>query len=377
MSQPQPQTQPEASRRPAASTHALLSAATLALCGWLAAPAHAVPLSPLAFPSLGTLNLAAGSYRIDTDGLAPRLFGAGNNLLYTGWFQPQADTWNPKVAVFAFDSVSIAAGATVRAAGGAPLALLSRSGLSFAGVLDAAGRQGGPQGNGFSGEPGAGGGRGGAGGPGNGESGAGPGGGAGGFSGLGNGSWGEGGAHGGIGSNWNPLRSSAPAYGDPAVVLQGGSGGGAGGANLFGSGPGGGGGGGGVEFGALGWITFGAQSALSVAGGDFNGGLAVNSGGGSGGGVLMHALGVQFLSDITGIPDVDASGFSGGRITFLTASGGVLGNTAAVTVGANFNGQVGVISYGTMAPIPEPSSAALLLGGLGLLAWRQRAARAH
>ena len=189
--------------------------------------ANALPLDPLTQPSLGALNLAAGSYTLLTDGTAPMLLGPGNALLATGWYVAQADSVNPQVAVFGFDSIGWALGATVTAVGSNPLALLSRGDITIAGTLDAAGRPGGPQNAGLGGRGGPGGGAGGIGGHagtgGIGQDGAGPGGGAGGFPGLGNCSWGEGGAYGGAGSNWNPCRSPAAAYGNPALVLNGGS----------------------------------------------------------------------------------------------------------------------------------------------------------
>lgn len=150
------------------------------------------------------------------------------------------------------------------------------------------------------------------------------------------------------------------------MLSQGGSGGGGGGANLFGSGPGGG--GGGLELGALDVITLVGRARLSVAGGDFADGLAVNAGG-----LPLHAPVIDLQGRPEGAPVLDASGFSGGRISFLAAAGNVLGNTAGVTVAANFWGQPGVISYGTLAAVPEPASALLLLsGGAALLALRRR-----
>lgn len=359
--------------KPRAASRATTGALVALALAATAMPGTAAPLDPLAYASLGPLNLGAGQYTLLTDGALPTLLDASSNVLATGWYQPQADAFNPTVAVFSFDAIQVAAGATITAIGTNPLALLSRSDIGFAGTLDAAGRTGGPQGAGVGGRGGPGGGRGGNGGGGEGEAGQGPGGGSGGYPGLGNGSWGEGGAYGGAGSNWNPARTAALPYGDPAVVLQGGSGGGAGGANLFGTGPGGGGGGGGVEFGALGDILLGATALLNASGGTTLDGLAVNAGGGSGGGVLLHADDIELESQSR----VDASGFSGGRITFLTASGPVTGNTAGVSVGANFYGHVGVITYGTLPAVPEPATSLLwLAGGAALLAWRRRAAPA-
>jgi hypothetical protein len=354
---------PSARPQPRHRLHLLTPAC--ALLAAMAQSAGAVPLDPFSQPSLGVLVLGAGNYTLHTDGPAPTLAGPGNALLATGWYVPQADAFNPLVAVFGFDSIAIGGAATLTALGAHPLALLSRSGITIAGDIDAAGRQGGPQGAGVGGRGGPGGGAGGAGAAGGlaAEAGAGPGGGAGGFNGLGNCSWGEGGAHGGAGSNWNPCRSPASAHGNPVEVLQGGSGGGGSGANLFGSGAGGGGGGGGLELGAAGAITLTGGALLSVAGGAFNDGLAVNSGGGSGGGLLLHAPTISLLPDSQGPVVLDASGFSGGRISFRTAAGTVLGNLAGVSVAGNANGFVGVVDYGVQSPVPEPASAWLLLAG--------------
>ena len=342
--------------------------AALALAA--AATASAAPLDPLAYASLGALSLGAGNYTLDTGGALPRLLDASATVLFVGVLQVQADAFNPWVAVFDFDSVTIAAGAVITASGNNPVALLSRSGLNFAGTLDAAGRNGGNQNAGLGGRGGPGGGAGGTGGGGEAAPGGGPGGGAGGYPGLGNGSWGEGGAYGGLGSNWNPARTSALPYGDPRLVLQGGSGGGASGANLFGAG--GGGGGGGVEFGALDFIFFSGGSKLLVHGGLGGDGLAVNAGGGSGGGALVHAPLVTLESSNLGPSIIDASGMSGGRISFLTGDATVAGNLASVSVGASFWGQVGVITYSQLSAVPEPAPAALLAAGLLALALRGR-----
>ena len=351
------------------------SIAAMVLAGTsLAGPALAVALNPQAHASLGALNLGAGQYSLLTDGAAPTLFDAGHQLLATGWYVAQADAFNPQVAVFGFDSIQVALGATLTASGRNPLALLSLGDITLAGTLDAAGRNGGQQGAGLGGRGGPGGGAGGSGGPSIGQTGEGPGGGIGGYGGLGNCSWGEGGAYGGAGGNWNPCRSPAAAYGDPALVLNGGSGGGASGVNLFGTGAGGGGGGGGVELGALGQITLHGGTLLDLTGGNFGDGLAVNAGGGSGGGLLLHAPVISLLPDLNGPVRLDAGGYSGGRISFLSASGAVLGNTGSVGVGANFYGHEGVISYGVLATaVPEPATALLtLVGGVWLLAWRRR-----
>ena len=50
----------------------------------LAAPVRADYLDPSAFASLGTLNLTAGNYTIDTNG-APTLRDSSNNTYYVKW----------------------------------------------------------------------------------------------------------------------------------------------------------------------------------------------------------------------------------------------------------------------------------------------------
>ncbi len=362
-----------ARRRPRLAAAAAAAALGAALAQ---APAVAAPLDPLGYGSLGTLSLGAGHYTLNTSGATPSLLDASLSVLYTGVLQAQADAYNSQIAVFAFDSISVAPGVTINASGSHPVALLSRSGISFAGTLDATGRLGGNQGAGTGGAGGPGAGRGGNGGFGVGESGFGPGGGLGGFGGLGNGSWGEGGAFGGLGSNINPARTPAQLYGDLAQTLQAGSGGGASGVNLFGSGAGGGGGGGGVELGAASFITLAGGSKLLAHGGEGGGGLAIIAGGGSGGGVLLHAPLIELQGSIAGPAVVDASGApvgSGGRIAFFTGDALVQGNLASVTVAGGSNGHPGVITYSALSPVPEPASALLMLcGAAALLAQRRR-----
>jgi hypothetical protein len=143
---------------------------------------------------------------------------------------------------------------------------------------------------------------------------------------------------------------------------------------LFGSGPGGGGGGGGVELGATSFITLAGDSLLSAAGAEFRDGLAVNAGGGSGGGVLLHAPSITLLSGFKPAR-IDASGFSGGRIALLTSDATVAGNTSGLSVGANFYGHVGVISYGQLSLVPEPASGLLMAAGLAAVWSSLRAGR--
>ena len=337
------------------------------LAASLPTPGQADPLDPLAFAPLGTLSLAAGQYLIDTSGAAPTLQNAAHQTLYTGVLFDQGTTFNRTVAVFDFQAISVAAGATLTASGDRPLALLSRAGFSLAGTLDAAGRNGGNQGAGVGGAGGPGAGAGGNGSPGTGQAqpGGGPGGGGGGYDGLGNGSWGNGGAHGGDGNGWNPALTASLAYGDLPHQLLAGSGGGGTGRNLFGTGAGGGGGGGAVELGASGNLTLAVTGKVLAAGGLGGSGLAVNGGGGSGGGLFFHAPSISFEASVLGLPEARADGESGGRIAFLTADGTVAGNLNSVTVsGAGF-GHPGVITFGVLAAVPEPASLALMLSGLG------------
>ena len=346
----------------------------LAAATWPGASA-ADPLDPTAFAALGSLNLAAGSYAIDTGGALPTLRGAGNQLLFTGVLFDQGTAFNPSVAVFDFSAIGIAAGAMLTATGHRPLALLSRSSFSFAGVLDAAGSSGGGQGAGVGGAGGPGAGAGGAGSTGGGQAqaGFGPGGGQGGYDGLGNGSWGNGGAYGGNGSGWNPFLVPATAYGDLPHQLLAGSGGGGTGRNLFGTGAGGGGGGGAVEFGALGSLFLAGSARVLATGGQGGGGLAVNGGGGAGGGLLLHAPDITLETSVLGQAALRADGESGGRIAFFTSDGTVAGNRTSVTVSASFWGETGVITFNALPAVPEPSSLALLLGGgAALVAWQYR-----
>ena len=360
----------------ASRSASLLTLLVLATTTWPGASA-ADPLDPTGFAALGSLNLAAGSYVIDTGGALPTLRGAANQVLFTGVLFDQGTAFNPSVAVFDFSAIGIAAGATLTATGDRPLALLSRGSFSFAGALDAAGRNGGDQGAGVGGAGGPGAGAGGAGSTGGGQAqaGFGPGGGSGGYDGLGNGSWGDGGAYGGRGSGLNPFLTPAAAYGNLPHQLLAGSGGGGTGRNLFGSGAGGGGGGGAVEFGALASLTLAGGAAVLATGGQGGGGNAVIAGGGAGGGLLLHAPDITFESSMLGPAELRADGDSGGRIAFITGNGTVTGNLANVTVAPSAGGEVGVITFNALPAVPEPSSWALLLGGGAVLAALRRRRR--
>lgn len=119
---------------------ALLVLGLSALLGNLAS---AQPLDPLAFASLGTLNLPAGDYTIDTDTLMIYDNAAPGVPLFTGVADDQnsqADTfggvWDPvgnpgqlgipEIAVFTFDGIDLQPSANITITGTRAIALLSR-----------------------------------------------------------------------------------------------------------------------------------------------------------------------------------------------------------------------------------------------------------
>jgi hypothetical protein len=74
------------------------------------------PLHPSDFASLGTLNPAAGSYSIVTDGPTPT-FTVGSTI-YNGVLFNEGTTANPNyVAVFDFSGITIGSGVTLTATG--------------------------------------------------------------------------------------------------------------------------------------------------------------------------------------------------------------------------------------------------------------------
>ncbi len=93
-------------------------------------PAVAQPLDPFDFSSLGTLDLISGAYTFNTDTLTIVNNAAPGTPLFTGVVDNQggtADYFNgtwvpgtngiPEIAVFAFDSVNLGAGATLSVSG--------------------------------------------------------------------------------------------------------------------------------------------------------------------------------------------------------------------------------------------------------------------
>ncbi|MBS0261635.1 MAG: hypothetical protein JSS02_06720 [Planctomycetes bacterium] len=333
--------------------------------------AHAGHLDPLAFSSQGTLNLAAGTYTLNSTTM--QLTDSSNNVLFTGISYNQGtpagapyDGWNPTVTVFDFNSINLAAGAVINATGDNPVALLSRTTVVFGtnAWINANGQNGVAGASSSAGGPG-----GGAGGGSNASSGQGPGGGFGGQFGLG--ARANGGGFGGLAGGGNGGLVAGSTYGDLHNYLQGGSGGGGVGGDLFGQGASGGGGGGGVELGAVISMTFGISAGISARGGSFAGGgnggpSTVLSGGGSGGGILIHAPTI-------GLGIFDASGANinggGGRILVLNSTASNAGQSNFAVDRGDIYGQVGVVEFGFLtAPptaVPEPSM--LVTGSIAIL----------
>ncbi len=134
--------------------------------GVAAASAHADPLDPTAFPSLGPNPFTtAGTYTIDAsfDNPAPVLYAGATPLVTGVFYDPTpADLANrDEIAVFTFDDLTIPADVTVLGAQNAnsrPVALLSHGTLTLDGTLNVSGANGAngfsPAGNGGNAGPG-------------------------------------------------------------------------------------------------------------------------------------------------------------------------------------------------------------------------------
>ncbi|MEO0530599.1 MAG: hypothetical protein AAF266_08485, partial [Planctomycetota bacterium] len=334
---------------------------------------HAQVLDPLDFASLGTLNLPAGNYTIDTDTLTIFDNAAPGVPLFTGVVDDQngqADTfggvWDPvaspgqlgipEIAVFTFNGIDLQPSANVTITGTRAIALLSQGDATISTPLSVDGGPSGidatgpratyngppslPSPGGFAGgTPSLGGGMplffnqpGDEGffvpgdGPGAGDSVPKSSTGFGGFQGSGS-----------FGGQGAPVSNSgddpAPTYGDLTQTLQGGSGGGSSVATVLGpirtAALTGGGGGGAIEIGAVGGLIINAEISArgglvsdppDVATSGFSSGG--RAGGGSGGGIRVHGQRVTLDAPLVADGSVRTVGATtweggGGRIFVL------------------------------------------------------------
>ena len=243
---------------------------------------------PGSYVSNGALSVGSGTFAIDTDALTYN--GAAGGLLVGN------------TAVFDFDSIAIASGATVTVVGSHPLALLSRSGFVLAqgAVINAN-----------------------AGGYGAGD---GPGAGAAGSFGPGGG-----GGFGGPGGRFSGQYYGGSPYGDLLVKLEGGSGGGTGSGSrdhttgVYYAGGAGGAGGGAIEISATGAVTLAGRIDASGQSGQYGAsGFTISGaggGGGAGGGILIAGASVT-LTDSGVIRAEAGSGSSGGLQSVNDGGGG-------------------------------------------------------
>jgi hypothetical protein len=332
---------------------------------FVAVVAHAAPLNPLAYSSLGSLNVSSGTLTFNTDTLS--VTGGGGGLISTtGTTQSQGGS-NPDIAVFDFSSVGIGNGVTVQVIGSHPIAILSQSNLSIAASLNLSGAAGtagtnfvnatapagndGQAGQSASTNGGAGGhqtvaieygGKGGDGGYNNGNGGTGDpgsGGAGGGTAGIATGQAldksGPGG-NGSLGSNGTqgtPGSGGSGNTGGPSFALIGGGGGTNGQSGINGKGGGGGGGGGGGSNLVNGFPVANADKGAGGGSGG-SGGLGGNPGsGGAGGyGVEIGAVGSTSVS-----ANLIAAGGSGGN----GAAGQLGGAGGAAALGADDSGDSG------------------------------------
>jgi hypothetical protein len=320
----------------------------------LAAAAHADPLNPLEFPSLGSITLSiAGTYTLRTD--TAQLTGPAGFTTLNGVFAQN------EIAVFNFDSLTIPTNVTINIRGHRACALLSKGDMTINGMIIGNGATGGTTINGCGGlgggynintavSSGPGGGGGASANPGS------PGGGTGASGGGATAGYGSGG-FGGNGAGFNP----GLAHGNLLRRLEAGSGGGGGTGTSASGNVGGGGGEGGaaIEIGALGQLDM-TSSLVSVNGGNGGAGTTQGHGGdaGSGGGVLIHAGTIVALSGISAVGGNGggggtSNGGGGGRIavqstnlpatTFFNVSGGT---------GAAGNGANGIITNARAQLVP-------------------------
>jgi hypothetical protein len=343
------------------------------------------PLNPSSFTSLGASPFTTdGTYSIDAskNNAAPTLSGPGIAVPIAGvFFSPSGGTvTNDEIAVFTFNSLNIPAGVLIGHAANSnsrPVALLSLSTATIDGSIIVSGSNGVGNDGGNAG-PGGGGGGGGtfdgigglgfAGGEGGGPFIGGAGGsvvaGGGGTSQPGSLHQGGGGAFGGNGGNASVPGIGGTAYGNLALILQGGSGGAGSGVGTTGT-RGGGGGSGAIELGAIGNLTL--SGTVLANGGPSSGGAIARAGGGAGGGILVHAPTVALTGSLNAIGGATqfGGGGGGGRVLILTADGtlanGSLDANVNVSGGAGFGGggagvkQLGIGMF-NQAPVAQCQS---------------------
>jgi hypothetical protein len=352
-------------------------------CDGSSAPAvcSAAMIDPSNLGQTGRDNLCANSYDldltadaiIDTDN--GTIDGDSTNIVFATVGQGGS---NPDIGVFAFNSVRLQAGATLKVTGANALAIIACSDMQIEGVIDIRGGDGLMTGDGTGAHEGYAGPGGWAGGDTNYGDGQGQGGGAAGDDDTcGSGfyhSGGAGGSYGGVGGAggdgrvavcriYGPTPTDADRYGSIAnIALMGGSGGGAGGDNW--GGPGGG-GGGAIQLSANGTLTIAAGGGINAGGGAGAGGRygtsnsAAGGGGGSGGAILLEAKTLRVLGvlacngggggagyEAEGISDPDhADDGTAGTLDDVAAPGGVAagfgGNGGQGSAGTVVNGSKG------------------------------------
>jgi hypothetical protein len=106
----------------------------------LAGAAHAGPIDPLAFSSLGSLSVSSGTLTFNTDTLS--ITGGGGGLISTTGATQAQGGGNPVVAVFDFSGMDIGSGVSVQVTGSRPIAILSQGDLSIATSLNLSGADG-------------------------------------------------------------------------------------------------------------------------------------------------------------------------------------------------------------------------------------------
>jgi hypothetical protein len=352
--------------------------------------ARADLLDPLDFASLGTLNLAGGSFTIDTDALTIVDDTDPNIPLFTGVIDDQDETADflngvwvpgsvgiPQIAVFTFADVNLASTASITVTGTRALAFLSHGNVLIDTTIDLRGEDvpsfpiGTPAPAGTARFGGFGGGV-----PGVGEpTGSGDGPGGGGPDGIYGGPAGFGGPGGP-----SQLLTEGPAYGDLVNgPLQGGSGGGSASSTLGGAA-----GGGALEISATGGVTLAANGKLFASGGKSNfatgsGSLRPGGGPGSGGGIRIQGQSVDLLGSVNAIAHEFEGGVrtygGGGRVAVFGLNQlfdfivGVTSTSSINTSKINVEGgSASVSTRGLISVVPQvtsiPSGQSLTLGSV-------------